>query len=102
MNGEPDFVRLNLYLSKDGEYVTVWFGLLEPIFAESRLESLDKPADFDFREAYVEELFKGHIDSEETAAHILKALRVGTSHAYSTPQILSGGSKNELRCDVLN
>ena len=102
VNGEPDFVRLNLYLSKDGEFVTIWFGLLEPIFTESKLESVGKPADFDFRDAYVEELFKGYIDTQEVGAHILKALRVDSSRSYAAPQMLSADSDNQLRCDVLN
>ena len=29
-----DFLRLNLYLTRDGAYVTIWYGLLEPLFAE--------------------------------------------------------------------
>jgi hypothetical protein len=30
VNGTPNFLRLNLYLSKDKDYVTIWFGLIEP------------------------------------------------------------------------
>jgi hypothetical protein len=99
VNGQPDFLRLNLYLSKDD--VTVWFGLLEPMSTESKVGAADIPDDFNFRDAYNEELFKGYIESEEAAMHILKALRIGTSHVYATPQTLSIGSDNALRCDVM-
>jgi len=37
VDGRPDFLRLNLYLTRDGNYVTIWFGLLEPIFTEAKL-----------------------------------------------------------------
>ena len=101
VEGESDFLRLNLYLSKDGDYVTVWFGLLEPLFTESKMESATVPDDFDFRDAYNEELFKGHIISNETARHILHALRIGTSHTYAAPHILTIDSKETLRCEVM-
>ena len=29
VDGAPDFCRLNLYLSKDRDFVTIWLGLLE-------------------------------------------------------------------------
>ena len=99
VNGEPDFLRLNLYLSKDHDYVTIWFGLLEPVFAESRLKAV-APPHFDFYDAYVEGLFKGYIDSHEIATHVFHALRIGFPDRYATPQILNG-SDGELRCEVL-
>jgi hypothetical protein len=105
VDGKEDFLRLNLYLTMDGTYVTIWNGLLEAIFTEAecengRLASVAKPEDFDFRD-YNEDLFRGHIDSDEAAGCIFKALRVGESRQYLRPQILSGGADNGLRCDVL-
>ena len=58
VDGTHDFARLNLFLSKSEDFVTIWWGLLEPILTEAKLESIEKPVDFDFREAYVEELCK--------------------------------------------
>ena len=58
VDGAPDFLRLNLYLSKDGDYVTIWFGLLDPLFAELRLGPVQTPANFSFEE-YDEVLFRG-------------------------------------------
>ncbi len=76
VDGRADYLRINAYLSRDGDFVTIWRGLLEPLFVESHLGSIDVPNDFDLRESYTEELFKGWIDSAETARHIVKALRL--------------------------
>ena len=84
VDGKKDFLRINLYLSMDGSYVTIWHGLLEPIFTDAecengRLTSAAEPEDFDFAD-YNEDLFRGYIDSDEAAGYIFKALRVGESH----------------------
>ena len=105
VDGREDFLRLNLYMTVDGEYVTIWHGLLEPMFAEAecengRLASVTTPDDFDFGN-YTEDLFRGHIDSDETAAYIFKALRVRESPRYRRPQVLRCGVDNGLRCDWL-
>ena len=100
VDGKRDFLRLNLYLTVDSKYVTIWFGLLEPIFAETELVLAAKPDDFDFS-SYNEDLFKGYVDSDEAAGCIFKALRVGESHRYAQPQVLSQGADNKLRCDLI-
>ena len=105
VDGGKDFLRMNLYMTVDKNYVTVWHGLLEPIAAEAecengRLASVVKPEDFDFSN-YTEDLFRGYIDSDEAARYIFKALRVGESGRYLVPQMLSRGADNGLRCDVL-
>ena len=104
VDGKQDFLRLNLYLTRDNNYQTIWHGLLEPIVTEAecengRLASVVKPEDFDFRD-YNEDLFRGHIDSDEAAGYIFKALRVGEAHRQ-LPQVLSRGEDNALRCDLL-
>jgi hypothetical protein len=106
VDGTKDFLRLNLYLTMDDTYVTIWYGLLEPLFAETefakgRLASVTKPADMDFMHAYNEDLFRGDIDSAETAKHIFKALRVGKHGRYAVPQMLTGGKDNTLTCDLM-
>jgi hypothetical protein len=105
VSGKTDFLRMNLYLAMDDNYVTIWRGLLEPIATEAerengRLASATKPADFDFGN-YNEDLFRGYIDSDAAAGYIFKALRVGESSRYLLPQILSRGANNTLRCDLL-
>src|SRR5215207_9192789 len=105
VDGAHDFLRLNLYLSKDGSYVTIWQGLLEPIIAEAKLKGLANiqlPADFDLFSSYSETLFRGHIDSVEAAAQIFKALRIERSgEHYSLPQVLGADADSKLRCDVM-
>jgi len=95
VDGKADFLRINAYLSKDGDFVTIWRGLLEPLFAESRLGFVQVPDGFDFRESYTEELFKGWIDSTETGRHIIDALRLDNV----PPQVLRTGPDGALQCD---
>ena len=98
IDGRPDFLRINTYLSRDGDFVTIWRGLLEPLFVESGLGFVEVPACFDFRESYTEELFKGWIDSSEAVAHILKTLRLDCV----PPQVLSIGANGKLQCDPID
>jgi hypothetical protein len=51
-DGKADFRRINAYLSRDGGFVTVWHGLLEPLCAEARVGFVDVLEGFDFRESY--------------------------------------------------
>jgi hypothetical protein len=97
VDGKADFLRINAYLSMDGEYVTVWRGLLEPLFAETSLGFVQAPDDLDFRESYTEELFKGWIGTAESARHILQALRLRNT----PPQVLRTGPEGKLQCDAL-
>ena len=106
VDGTKDFLRLNLYLTRDGIYVTIWHGLLEPLFAETefaegRLASVARPANMDFIDSYNEDLFRGDIDSAETAEHIFKALRVGPGGRYTLPSMLIGGRDNTLTCHLM-
>jgi hypothetical protein len=103
VDGRKDFLRLNIYLTKDHNYVTIWRGLLDLLgteaeFESGRMASVKLPDDFDFR-SYNEDLFRGHIDSGETAKHIFKALRIGGDHNCSVPQALATGPDRKLRCD---
>jgi len=105
VDGKKDFLRLNLYLTKDGPYVTIWNGLLETLFTEGefkhgRMASVAIPDDFDFA-GYNEELFKGYIDSREIAGHIFKALRIGEGHTRFAPSALTAGPDGELRCELI-
>src|SRR3981081_4722159 len=71
VNGKADFLRLNLYLTKDGNYVTIWNGLLETLFTEAefdsgRMASVTMPNEFDLT-SYNQDLFRGYIDSRQAA-----------------------------------
>src|ERR1700691_2172267 len=70
VNGTKDYLRLNLYLTKSGDYVTIWSGLLEWLGTEmelrhGRLAPVEKPdpKEFDYPGSYNEDIFKGYIDS---------------------------------------
>jgi hypothetical protein len=97
VDGKADFLRINTYLSRDRDFVTIWRGLLEPLFTESCLGLVDVPDGFDFRESYTEELFKGWIDSAETARHVVNALRLDGE----PPLVLSTGPDGKLQCDAI-
>jgi hypothetical protein len=107
VDGNRDFLRLNFYLTKDGSYVTIWNGLLEPIFTEAELtegllKSVERPSDLSFLRDYGQDLFRGYIDSAEAAVYILTALRIGVpGQHYAFPQVLTAGSDNVLRCELL-
>jgi hypothetical protein len=96
VDGKAHFLRINAYLSRDGDFVTIWRGLLEPLFAEIHLGFVKVPDGLDFRERYTEELFKGWIDSAEPARHIIQALRLDST----PPQVLSTGADGKLQCDL--
>jgi hypothetical protein len=103
VDGRKDFLRLNLYLTKDVNYVTIWSGLLDLLgteaeFENGRMASVKRPDDFDLA-SYNEDLFRGYIDSSETATHIFRALRIGDGRLRSMPQALTAGPEHELRCD---
>ena len=70
VDGKHDYRRLNLYLSQDGQFVTIWFGLLESILVEALFRDHGlEPVNYD------EMLFRGYIESGEQAVHILRAVR---------------------------
>ena len=98
VDGRAGFLRINAYLSKDGDFVTIWRGLLEPLFAESHLGFVQVPDGLDFRETYTEDMFKGWIGSAEVARHIIRALRLDEA----PPQALSTGADGKLQCNPIS
>lgn len=101
VDGTHDFLRLNLYLTTDGNYVTIWHGIIEPAgiemeFERGRLVGVDKPP-MEHLTSCDEPLFRGYIDSPEAAAHIFKALRIGTPRTqFASPQVLRITSDNKI------
>ena len=102
VNGMHNFFRLNLYLSKHEDFVTIWWGLLEGMVTEAKFGNVALPADFDFYAAYNEKLFRGYIETSDVAVVVLNALRANTSTNYQRPQVLSVDGDNGLRCDVID
>ena len=98
VNGIVDVLRLNIYLCRDGDYVTIWTGLVEPMFAEGKF-NLSAMPDFDFHGTYNEGLFRGYIESADEATVVLRTLRLGDK-SRSLPQQLCG-APDDLRCEAL-
>ena len=99
VDGHADVLRLNIYLSRDGAFVTVWNGLVEPWLAEGHFTLAARAMDLDFQQAYSQTLFRGYFDSNEDAAVILRALRLDAA-ALALPQVLRG-APNDLQCQRL-
>jgi|GEM_PF-1253862 len=73
VTGETDYHRMNIYLSQDGEFVTIWHGLLESAFLLHLFQDIAcDPPDYD------EPLFRGYIKTAEEASAIRKSLRLGS------------------------
>ena len=98
-DGTHDFLRLNIYLSKDEDFVCNWHGFLDEAIAESMLPATAPPPGVDFGGAYNTELFRGYLPSDETATVVLTALRVDNS-GYSA-QVLRVDAIDGLICDAL-
>ena len=84
-NIKKDWKRLNYFMSKDSDYVTLWYGPIDIILASSLYEE-----EFGFElsmEQHHEYHFRGYIQTNQEAEVILKALKI-----KAFPQYL-GGSK---------
>ena len=100
VDGSADLLRVNIYLSRDGTFVTIWNGLVEPWLAEAQFE-LPAPAKelLDFEQQYCEPLFRGHIETDAEAVVIFHALRLEDA-SRALPQLLTG-APHDLRCEQL-
>ena len=99
VDGKIDIYRLNLYLSRDDAFVTVWNGLLEPTMTEPMFD-LDIPAEqLRFHDIYFEQLFRGYIETEEEATLIFRAIRIERA-SRTLPQKLHGAPL-DLRCEAM-
>jgi hypothetical protein len=96
VDGHVDLLRLNIYLSRDGAFVTIWNGLVEPWLAEPQFEL---SADLDLGQLYSATLFRGHIDTDADMAVILRCLRV-TEKSTGLPNVLRG-APHDIRCEPL-
>jgi hypothetical protein len=98
VNGETNHCRLNLYMSRDNDYVHIWYGLLEPEITRGHLTrlSVEVPDEFDLAD-YNEPLFRGYIESDDQAQHILNALRL---KSWSMNE-LRGDESGQLACQPL-
>ena len=77
-DGKLNRHRINLYLTQDGDFVTIWHGLFDAAFVDQAFHDLMKQIgqdDFDFAGSYNTGLFRGDITTEDEAKTILKAIR---------------------------
>ncbi len=93
--GGRDPLRLNVFLTRDGDFTTIWYGLIDPIFAEAKLGIED---DRDLAQLYETILFRGDIGDDSFGASVLKAIRV----MRMTPAILRLSDKHGLECQPLD
>jgi hypothetical protein len=93
---KPDLLRLNVYLTQDGSFVTIWSGLFDPALSDGILP-INGSEDIDFGEMYNENLFRGYIETEEEARVIFKALRL---EKYR-PNVLEADRAGRLVCSAL-
>ena len=93
---QHDTLRLNSYLTQDGDFVTVWYGLLDAHMTEMSL-GFDHDPTFDFTEQYDEPLFRGYIGDDQSGAVILKALRL----EHRTPSKLLVPKRGQVECHAL-
>lgn len=100
VDGVPNFMRMNIYLTKSSDFFTIWLGLAEPLFTESRTKSFHLPKNFDFSE-FNEQWFRGYIATNEEAGHIFRSLRISTGQGTPLPQILSADTDNKPRWDTV-
>ena len=98
-NGTHDFLRVNIYLSKDEDFVCIWHGLLDAAIAESMLPATALPPDFDFVSAYNTDLFRGYLQSDDNASIVVKSLRIGGDD-YAVHR-LQTDARDGLTCDAL-
>lgn len=71
---DEDWGRINVYLTKDDDFICIWYGVLDPVEADilcQKWYGFDWPDSGDFQE-----LFRGYISSKFEAEVILKALRL--------------------------
>ena len=99
VDGRSDFMRLNVYMSRDGSFTCIWNGLIEPTLTQAMFELSPPADDIDFDHVYGEQLFRGHIESMEEATVILRAIRI-KEMAKSLPQVLRG-APHDLSCEAL-
>ncbi|WP_419412587.1 hypothetical protein [Primorskyibacter sp. 2E107] len=91
-----DPLRLNVYLTRDGGFTTIWFGLLDSAAAEHKL-GVVADLSVNLSELYEEILFRGDIESPAFGATLLEAIRVDQKRAC----VLKMSGKFGLECHAI-
>lgn len=96
-NGKLNAHRINVYLSKDHNFVTVWHGLFDPACIDQKFHDLLEQSDFkdfDFSTQYNTPLLRAHIESSQAATIILKSLH----YEQQIPSMLIIDAHNKITC----
>lgn len=89
--------RLNIYLSQDGEYVTIWEGLFDPILLDAEILGTVPEELHDIFSSYNTQIYRGYISDAQTAQTILSSLRY---EQYSASE-LHINAEHGLSCDLI-
>jgi len=93
---QHDLYRINFYISKDGNYIRIWNGLLEPFLAVQ--EDLDRLGiKMDAMLQYNTMLFNGRIKNNEDARVVLRCIE--DYHLQTPSQLLV--SDTNFECQLL-
>ena len=88
-----DPLRLNVYLTRDGDFTTIRYGLNDPIIAEVML-GIDNDHGMDLAQHYESVLFRGDIRDDAFGASVLEAIRV----MRMVPAVLRLSDGHGLEC----
>ena len=85
-DGSHDFVRMNIYLARDGDFVNIWYGSVDSIGVDVFFEKHGVKF-----EHHDETLFRGYISTKQEADVILSALRFDKAYSPSVYVMSSDG-----------
>ena len=92
-----DPLRLNVYLTRDHDYTTIWLGFIDSAIAEMKLGFFDDPS-INFSEMYELTYFRGDIQDDAFGQHVLKAIRI----ERVVPNALRLNDNKQLECYSLS
>ena len=99
-DGKVDRHRINVYLTQDGDFVTIWHGLFDPALIDQAFHDLLAKSGLDgyeFASNYTEHLLRAFIETKDQAEIILKSLR----YERRLPHVLRIDKDNRISCDLL-
>lgn len=80
-------------MTRDHDYTTIWFGLIDPSIAEMNLGLFDDPG-INFSEMYEETYFRGIIPNDAFGRQVLEAIRI----ERIVPNVLRLNANRQLEC----
>ncbi|ETX15493.1 hypothetical protein OCH239_15780 [Roseivivax halodurans JCM 10272] len=90
---DPDAWRLHVYLTMDGTFTTLWYGLLDPFIAKHKLGVFNNPY-YNHEETHHYQYFRGYIGDDRFGEEVLAAIRA----MQMTAAILRMSEEHGLEC----